>query len=207
MKLRDVCTERGIVLIFDEVFMGFRLALGGAQEYFGVRADMVTYGKTLGGGLPVGAYGGRRDIMQMMAPAGPVYQAGTLSGNPLAMTAGIETIKVLKEPGVYHQLEEKAVLLEQGIAEAASKLGIKLQISRAGSLLTVFLTRFPVTDYEAAKRSDRDLFARFHHSLLLEGIYWPPSQFEAAFVSLAHTDRDIQATVSAAAKALAGLKE
>jgi glutamate-1-semialdehyde 2,1-aminomutase len=204
--LRRLTSESGALLIFDEVITGFRLAYGGAQAIFGVAPDLTCLGKIIGGGLPVGAYGGRRDIMRMMAPSGPVYQAGTLSGNPLAMTAGIETIRALQSPGVYRQLDERVALLETGIAEAADRLGIRLQISRAGSLLTVFLTRLPVTDYDSAKSSDTDLFARFYHSLLSDGVYWPPSQFEAAFVSLAHTEKDIRTTTDAVSRALSGLK-
>ncbi|MBI3040974.1 MAG: aminotransferase class III-fold pyridoxal phosphate-dependent enzyme, partial [Chloroflexi bacterium] len=158
------------------------------------------------GGLPVGAYGGRREIMEMMAPAGPVYQAGTLSGNPLAMTAGIETIKVLSQPGVYHQLEKRASSLAKGIAEAASKAGISLRVARVASLLTVFFTGQPVVDYESAKQAETTLFSRFFQQLLSQGIYWPPSQFEAAFVSLAHSAGDIQLTVRAIDKALSFLK-
>jgi glutamate-1-semialdehyde 2,1-aminomutase len=157
--------------------------------------------------LPVGAYGGRREIMQMIAPIGPVYQAGTLSGNPLAMTAGIETIEVLSQLGVYRQLEHKASDLAEGIGKAATKAGISLQISRVSSLLTVFFTGGLVTDYESAKQASTLQFNKFFHSLLAEGIYWPPSQFEAAFISSAHTDEDIQLTVRAAGKALSCLKK
>jgi glutamate-1-semialdehyde 2,1-aminomutase len=204
--LRRITSEAGSLLIFDEVITGFRLAYGGAQSIYGVTPDLTCLGKIIGGGLPVGAYGGRREIMQLMAPAGPVYQAGTLSGNPLAMTAGIETIKALGHPGVYGQLEERTALLEKGISKAADKLGIKLQTSRVGSLLTVFLTRSPVTDYDSAKLCDTGLFGKFFHALLDQGIYWPPSQFEAAFVSLAHTEDDIRKTVDAIAATLSILR-
>jgi glutamate-1-semialdehyde 2,1-aminomutase len=194
-SLRRVTEESGALLIFDEVITGFRVGYGGAQSLYGIVPDLTCLGKIIGGGLPVGAYGGRRDIMRMMAPAGPVYQAGTLSGNPLAMTAGIETLKILKQPDVYGQLESKAALLEQGLIAAWSQADIALRISRVASLLTLFFTCSPVVDYETAGQSDTAMFGKFFHGLLEEGIYWPPSQFEAAFVSLAHTEEDIRATV------------
>lgn len=205
-ELRNLTRKFGSLLIFDEVITGFRVAYGGAQALYRVIPDLTCLGKIIGGGLPVGAYGGKREIMQMMAPSGPVYQAGTLSGNPLAMTAGIETLKVLGQPGVYDQLGNSASRLEKGISGAAGKAGISLHISRAASLLTVFFTSSPVVDYESAKQADTALFGRFFHRLLAAGIYWPPSQFEAAFVSLAHTEDDIQLTISAAARALRSLK-
>jgi len=201
-SLRRLTSESGALLIFDEVITGFRVAYGGAQALYGITSDLTCLGKIIGGGLPVGAYGGRREIMEMMAPAGPVYQAGTLSGNPLAMTAGIETIKLLSQPGVYARLEKSSLSLEKGIAEAASGAGINLHISRVASLLTVFFTAEPVVDYESAKQTDTTLFGRFFRQLLSEGMYWPPSQFEAAFVSLAHSDEDIQTTINAISKAL-----
>jgi len=204
--LRRLTTQFGAVLIFDEVITGFRVAYGGAQALFGVTPDLTCLGKIIGGGLPIGAYGGRRDIMQMVAPLGPVYQAGTLSGNPLVMTAGIETLNALSEHGVYRQLDTRAKSLEEGIVKAASEAASSLQVSRVASLLTVFFTRAPVVDYDAARQADTSLFARFFDQLLAEGIYWPPSQFEAAFVSLAHSDRDIQLTVRAAATALKWLR-
>jgi glutamate-1-semialdehyde 2,1-aminomutase len=204
--LRRLTRRHGCLLIFDEVITGFRVGYGGAQGKYGVTPDLTCLGKIIGGGLPVGAYGGKREIMEMMAPAGPVYQAGTLSGNPVAMAAGIATLKLLKRPGVYEGLEAKAAGLEAGIAEGAAKAGIKVQISRVGSLLTVFFSGGPVADFEGAKKADTERFSRFFHAMLEAGIYWPPSQFEAAFVSLAHGDDDIKATVDAAIKALGRLK-
>jgi len=201
-SLRQVTTEASALLIFDEVITGFRVAYGGAQALYGVTPDLTCLGKIIGGGLPVGAYGGRREIMAMMAPSGPVYQAGTLSGNPLAMTAGIETIKALRKAGTYSQLESKSSTLEDGIAAVAAEAGVSLQISRVASILTVFFTACPVVDYETAEKADRAMFSRFFHSLLAEGIYWPPSPFEAAFVSLAHSDEDIQLTIRAVGRAL-----
>ena len=205
-SLRKLTNEFGALLIFDEVITGFRVARGGAQALYGITPDLTCLGKIIGGGLPVGAYGGRREIMEMMAPVGPVYQAGTLSGNPLVMTAGVETIKLLSQPGVYHQLEARSSSLEEGLVKAASESGISLHISRVASLLTVFFTAKPVVDYESAKQANTTLFGRFFHRLLAEGIYWPPSQFEAAFVSLAHSDEDIQTTIRAVGKALSSLK-
>ncbi len=206
-ELRELTHKFGALLIFDEVITGFRVAYGGAQALYSITPDLTCLGKIIGGGLPVGAYGGRREIMQMIAPMGPVYQAGTLSGNPLAMTAGIETIEVLSQLGVYRQLEHKASDLAEGIGKAATKAGISLQISRVSSLLTVFFTGGLVADYESAKQASTLQFNKFFHSLLAEGIYWPPSQFEAAFISSAHTDEDIQLTVRAAGKALSCLKK
>ncbi|MFH1002910.1 MAG: glutamate-1-semialdehyde 2,1-aminomutase [Chloroflexota bacterium] len=203
--LRRLTRENGALLIFDEVITGFRVAYGGAQSVFGIPPDLTCLGKIIGGGLPVGAYGGRRDIMQMMAPAGPVYQAGTLSGNPLVMTAGIETLKVLAQPDSYARLEARAARLEEGIVRAAAGAGIPGHVSRVASLLTLFFTGDKVLDYDSARQSDTARFARFFQGLLAAGVYWPPSQFEAAFVSLAHSDRDIQLTVSAVTQALAAL--
>jgi glutamate-1-semialdehyde 2,1-aminomutase len=200
--LRNVCTEFGTLLVFDEVITGFRVGYSGAQGFFGVSPDITCLGKIIGGGLPVGAYGGRRDIMAMIAPSGNVYQAGTLSGNPLAMTAGIETLKLLAEKKVYDELENKAAILEEGIKNAAKINGIDLVINRVGSLLTVFFSSSPIGDYRAATLSDTSLFGRFFHSLLEEGIYWPPSQFESAFISLAHNPKDINNTIKGISKAL-----
>ncbi len=205
-SLRALTNESGALLIFDEVITGFRVAYGGAQALYNITPDLTCLGKIIGGGLPVGAYGGRREIMAMMAPVGPVYQAGTLAGNPLAMTAGIETIKALNQPGVYDQLATTASTLEEGIARAASEAGISLRISRVASLLTVFFTPDAVVDYESAKRADTALFGKFFQQLLSAGIYWPPSQFEAAFVSLAHSDEDIQLTIGAITKSLNSLQ-
>ncbi len=205
-SLRRITSDYGALLIFDEVITGFRVARGGAQALYGITPDLTCLGKIIGGGLPVGAYGGRREIMEMMAPVGSVYQAGTLSGNPLAMTAGIETIKALSQPEVYHRLETASSRLEKGITGAASEAGLSLHISRVASLLTAFFTNGVVVDYEAALRADTRLFGKFHRQLLLEGIYWPPSQFEAAFISLAHSDDDIQFTIDAVSKALSSLQ-
>ena len=205
-SLRSLTSQFGALLIFDEVITGFRVAYGGAQALYGITPDLTCLGKVIGGGLPVGAYGGRREIMEMMAPIGPVYQAGTLSGNPLAMTAGIETLKVLGKPGVYEQLETTAAYLEEGIIRAASSINFNLSISRLASLLTVFFTRNPVLDYESASQAETALFGRFFQQLLAEGIYWPPSQFEAAFISLAHSDEDIQFTIRAIDKAFSSLQ-
>jgi len=203
--LRKLSKKYGALLIFDEVITGFRVAYGGAQGFFGIKPDLTCLGKIIGGGLPVGAYGGRRDIMKMMAPEGKVYQAGTLSGNPLAMTAGIETLRILEDPDVYRQLDERATALQEGIAAAACRACIPLSIPRAGSLLTVFFTECEVTDYSAARSCDTALFARFFNSLLNNGIYWPPSQFEVAFVSLAHSPQDIQSTIRVMGRAFKGL--
>lgn len=199
--LREITRRYGALLIFDEVITGFRVAYGGAQVRYGVEADLTCFGKIIGGGLPVGAYGGRREIMSLIAPAGPVYQAGTLSGNPLAMTAGIETLKVLQRPGVYEALEEKGAYLERGLKEAAGAAGVPVVINRVGSLLTVFFTAEPVTDFASAARSDTSLYARFFRAMLEEGIYLAPSQFEAAFLSLAHSREDLDQTIEAAGRA------
>ncbi len=200
-SLRTLTSQAGALLIFDEVISGFRVAYGGAQTLFDITPDLTCLGKVIGGGLPVGAYGGKREIMEMMAPTGPVYQAGTLSGNPLAMTAGIETLKVLSRPGIFERLENTASRLEEGIAGAASSQNFKLNISRFASLLTIFFTDSPAVDYESISGADTALFAKFFRQLLSEGIYWPPSQFEAAFVSLAHDDRDIDITIKTIEKA------
>jgi len=199
--LRDITREYGSLLIFDEVMTGFRVAYGGAQEVYKVQPDLTCLGKIIGGGLPVGAYGGRRDIMEQVAPSGPVYQAGTLSGNPLAVTAGLATLKILQRPGVYEVLEEKGALLEKGLREKASEAGLEVSINRKGSMFTVFFTSKEVVDYETALTSDVERFARYFRSMLEQGIYLPPSQFEAAFISLAHTDEDIEKTITAAFRA------
>jgi len=196
-NLRPLTREYGALLVFDEVITGFRVAYGGAQERYGVTPDLTCLGKIIGGGLPGGAYGGRSDIMKMMAPIGPVYQAGTLSGNPLAMTAGIETITLLGRPDVYPQLEKKSSALQDGILKSAADNGISLQVARVSSLLTVFFNGHEVVDYESARQSDTSRFAEFFRGLLDRGIYWPPSQFEAAFISLAHSDKDIRSILNA----------
>ena len=195
--LRQLCDEFGSLLIFDEVITGFRLAPGGAQEYYGVRADLVTYGKIIGGGMPVGAYGGSRRLMELVAPLGPVYQAGTLSGNPVAMAAGLTQLKLLKaHPEVYENLERRGAMLQAGLEEALK--GMDAQVNRVGSILTVFFTKEPVTGYAQAKASDPERFKRWYQGLLSQGIYAAPSQFEAMFLSDAHTDADIQKAIAAA---------
>jgi glutamate-1-semialdehyde 2,1-aminomutase len=185
------------------VMTGFRVARGGAAQRYNVRPDLVTLGKVIGGGLPVGAYGGRRDLMQLVSPVGPVYQAGTLSGNPLAMAAGIATLDALAEPGVYETLEERSRQLEEGLAAAAAKAGVRACVQRVGSMLTLFFADGPVRDYAAACRSDTEAFGRFFRGMLARGVFLPPSQFEAWFVSLAHSREDIDRTIGAAGEALA----
>ena len=201
--LRDITAEMGIVLIFDEVITGFRVSCGGAQELYGVTPDLTTLGKIIGGGLPVGAFGGRREIMSDISPLGKmVSQAGTLSGNPLAMTAGYETLRRLQEPGVYDALEAKSQALETGVLENLRALGLKYQTNRVGSIMTLFFTEAPVTSFDAANACDQDLFARYFREMLNRGVYLAPSQFEAAFVSLAHSDADIDSTIKANYEAL-----
>ena len=200
--LRAITRRHGALLIFDEVITGFRVAYGGAQSLYGVQPDLTCLGKIVGGGLPVGAYGGRREIMERVSPTGPVYQAGTLSGNPIAMAAGIATLRALQQPGVYDDLERKAARLHQGLKEAAAEAGVPATVNRVGSMLTAFFVDVDVEDYESAKRADTARYAAFFHAMLAEGVYLAPSQFEAAFVSTAHTDEDIERTVLAARKAL-----
>jgi glutamate-1-semialdehyde 2,1-aminomutase len=204
--LRELCDAENILLIFDEVMTGFRLARGGAQEIYSIAPDLTTFGKIIGGGLPVGAYGGRSEIMQMIAPAGPVYQAGTLSGNPLAMAAGIETLKIIDEnSNFYAELEEKSAYLADGISDAAKELNLNYTLNRVGSMLTLFFTDAEVVDFDTAKLSDTQKFARYFGSMLEGGVYLPPSQFEAWFVSAAHTKEDLDKTLQqnfAALKAL-----
>jgi glutamate-1-semialdehyde 2,1-aminomutase len=199
--LRDLTTAHGAVLVFDEVMTGFRVHPGGAQALYGVTPDLTTLGKVIGGGLPVGAYGGRREIMELVAPAGPVYQAGTLSGNPLAMTAGIETLRVLAGPGVWDGLERATDRLVVGL----SSPGGSVQVSSVGSMFGLFFTDGPVRGWDDARTADTERFAAFHRAMLAKGVYLAPSQFEAGFVSTAHGDREIDATVDAAREALAGL--
>jgi len=205
-SLSSLSSQFGAVLIFDEVITGFRVTYGGAQNLFKIVPDLTCLGKIIGGGLPVGVYGGKRNIMEMMAPTGQVYQAGTLSGNPLAMTAGIETLKVLSQPGVYERLEDATSRLEEGIAKAASSLDFGLTISRFASLLTIFFTNDPALDYESVSKADTTLYSRFFQQLLSKGIYWPPSQFEAAFVSLTQSAEDIQITVDKIHEALSRIQ-
>ncbi|MEW6698201.1 MAG: glutamate-1-semialdehyde 2,1-aminomutase [Bacillota bacterium] len=199
--LRHLCNKAGALLIFDEVITGFRLSYGGAQSYYNVLPDLTCLGKIIGGGLPVGAYGGRREIMQMVSPAGPVYQAGTLSGNPLAMTAGIATLEQLQQPGIYEELNRKSSLLSQGLNQAAKAAGVQASFNRVQSLQTCFFTKHPVKDFASASTSDTKRYATFFRNMLEQGIYLAPSQFEAAFVSTAHTDKDIERTVEAAFQA------
>ena len=193
--LRDITARFGALLVLDEVMTGFRVAFGGAQQRYGIRPDLTTLGKVIGGGLPVGAYGGRKDIMSKVAPVGPIYQAGTLSGNPLAVAAGLAMLRYLKaHPGVYGQLEARA-------AELCAAAPAGVTVNRVGSMFTWFFTNQPVTDYESAKRSDTARFARFFRGMLERGIYLAPSQFEAAFVSAAHSEEDIRETIAAAGEA------
>lgn len=200
-RLRKLTREHGTLLIFDEIMTGFRVSYGGAQELYRVRPDITTLGKIIGGGLPVGAYGGNKAIMQMVAPQGAVYQAGTLSGNPLAMAAGIATLRSLKKPATYEKLEALSAALAQGLRAAAEKAGCPVQVNQVGSMFTVFFTATPVTDFRTAKTSDTDRFRRFFNAMLERGIYLAPSQFEACFLSLAHTRKDIALTVRAAQEA------
>jgi glutamate-1-semialdehyde 2,1-aminomutase len=200
--LRDLCRSAGALLIFDEVITGFRIARGGAQARYHLRADLTCLGKVIGGGFPVGAYGGRRDVMQVVAPLGPAYQAGTLSGNPVAMRAGLETLQLLDE-AAYRRLDELGAALADGLSAAARRAGVALVVNRVGSMLTPFCAEAPVTDAASAQRADTGRYARVFHGLLARGIMVPPSQFEAWFVSLAHTDDDVRRTVAAAAAALA----
>ena len=203
--LRELTARHGAVLIFDEVITGFRVAYGGAQARYGVRPDLTCLGKIIGGGLPVGAYGGRRDLMQHVAPLGAVYQAGTLSGNPLAVAAGLATVRALRQGDPYGRLEALGAALEQGLRTAADKAGVPLTVNRVGSMLTAFFCGGPVADYASAKRSDTTRYARYFHAMLARGVYLAPSQFEAAFVSLAHGPTEITEAVREATEALAGL--
>jgi glutamate-1-semialdehyde 2,1-aminomutase len=203
--LRALTREVGALLIFDEVITGFRLGRGGAQERLGVTPDLTCLGKIVGGGLPVGAYGGRADVMALVAPDGPVYQAGTLSGNPLAMAAGRATLDVLARPGFYEGLESCAARLERGLLDEARRAGIPLTINRVGSMLTPFFCSGPVTDLAGARLADASRYARFFHALLRRGVYLPPAQLECAFVSSAHSEEDVDRTLEAAAAAFAEL--
>ena len=203
--LRQVCDQYGIMLILDEVMTGFRVAFGGAQQLYKIKPDLTTLGKVIGGGLPVGAYGGRRDIMEKIAPLGPIYQAGTLSGNPLAMTAGIETLRLLSGPGVYRTLEQRSAELEKGLRDAAREAGVPATVNRVGSMFTTFFTDRKVRDFASAKTSDTAKFGAFFRAMLANGVNLAPSQFEAAFLSLAHSKSDIARTIEAARKSLKGL--
>ncbi len=204
-ELREITEENGVLLIFDEVMTGFRVARGGAQQLYNVEPDITCLGKIIGGGLPVGAYGGRREIMSNVAPVGEVYQAGTLSGNPLAMAAGVSTLTALKAPNFYKKLEETSRMLAEGIQNVSDKYQIPSYHSRVGSMLSCFFTNQTVTDFASAKTSDIDRFSQFFWGMLNQGIYIAPSQFEAGFVSTAHSEQDIKATVSAVDRVLSTL--
>jgi glutamate-1-semialdehyde 2,1-aminomutase len=197
-SVRKLCDAENIVLIFDEVMTGFRLAPGGAQEKLGISADLVTYGKVIGGGLPVGAFGGRRDIMEHIAPLGKVYQAGTLSGNPIAMIAGITTLKILKEnPSIYSELESKSLYLEQGLTRVLTNKKIPFVINRTGSMISIHFADFPVKDFQTSAASNMDRFNHFFHGLLEQGVYLPPSAFESWFLNNALSRRDLDETIEA----------
>jgi glutamate-1-semialdehyde 2,1-aminomutase len=200
--LRKLCDKYGSLLILDEVMTGFRVAYGGAQSLYKVKPDLTCLGKVIGGGLPVGAYGGSREIMQKVSPVGPIYQAGTLSGNPLAMTAGIETLRLLKKPGVYKALEQNSRMLSEGLEKAFKQAGVKASFNRVGSMFTTFFTDKKVTDWPGAKSSDTAMFSKYFRGMLESGVNLAPSQFEAGFMSLAHTKADIEKTIRAAAKVI-----
>ena len=204
--LREVCDQYGTVLIFDEVMTGFRVALGGAQAHYGITPDLTTLGKVIGGGMPVGAFGGKLEIMQQIAPLGPVYQAGTLSGNPVAMTAGLQTLELISEPGFFESLSDKVERLAYGIQQAAGDAGIPLAENHVGGMFGLFFTDQPeVTDFAGATGCDQERFKAFYHAMLERGVYLAPSAFEAGFVSAAHSESDIEATLTAAADSFAGL--
>jgi glutamate-1-semialdehyde 2,1-aminomutase len=205
--LRALCDEFGVILILDEVMTGFRVHRGSAQGLYGVRPDLSCFGKVIGGGMPVGAYGGRRDLMEQMAPTGPVYQAGTLSGNPLAMRAGIETLDLLDEPGVYEGLEHQSAKLADGLSRAAAEAGVVTTLNRVGSMMTTFFAAGPVTDFASAAKTDTKRYAAFFHGMLRRGVYLAPSAFEAGFVSTCHGDAEIEATVAAAAETFREIAE
>lgn len=198
VELRGLCNEEGIVLIFDEVMTGFRVAAGGAQEILGVKPDLSTFGKIIGGGLPVGAFGGKREIMEMLSPSGPVYQAGTLSGNPLAMSAGFAALSYIKEhPEIYVQLEKASMYLENGFKENLNAVGKNYAMNRVGSMMCLFFTEKPVNDFKSALTSDTKLYGKYFHEMLKRGIYLAPAQFEALFVSTAHSKEDLDKTIKA----------
>jgi glutamate-1-semialdehyde 2,1-aminomutase len=203
-RVRELTERHGALLIFDEVITGFRVGYHGAQGLYGIRPDLTCLGKIIGGGLPVGAFGGRAEIMQWLAPEGPVYQAGTLSGNPLAMTAGLTTLRILKreKETLYPRLEQLTARLAEGIAREAERYGVPVRVTHIASMLTVFFTEGEVTDWASAARTDRERFRRFFHALLERGVYWPPSPFETAFVSAAHTEAEIERTLEAVRDAM-----
>ena len=204
--VRKLTTDFGALLIFDEVITGFRVAYGGAQELYGIKADLTCLGKIIGGGLPVGAFGGRADLMDYLAPVGPVYQAGTLSGNPLAVSAGLAILNLLRVSRPYDELDRRSARLEQGLRNAAAEAGIPSVVNRVGSMLTGFFTNVPVTDWSTAKLSDTDMYGRFFRGMLENGVYLAPSQFECAFVSVAHTEEQIEKTIEAATSAIGALR-
>jgi len=204
--LRRVTEEHDALLIFDEVMTGFRVAYGGAQALYGIEPDLTTLGKVIGGGLPVGAYAGKREVMETVAPAGPMYQAGTLSGNPLAMTAGIETLKVLKQPGVFQEIEQKAAELAAGVGRAAQEADVAVFQTQVGTMFSTFFTSEPVIDYQTAKASNTDHFNQYFHGMIERGVYIAPSQFEAGFISLAHSGEDVDRTVEAASEAFGAIQ-
>jgi glutamate-1-semialdehyde 2,1-aminomutase len=204
--LRNLCTKYGAVLILDEVMTGFRVSLQGAQGYYGIKPDLVTLGKVMGGGLPAAAFGGRRDIMQFLAPLGPVYQAGTLSGNPVAVAAGLATLKLVQAPGFYEHLSKLATQLTAGLAEAAKKHGIPFSAQSVGGMFGLYFSKTLPSSYAEVMQSDKEAFNRFFHAMLDAGVYFAPSAFEAGFVSAAHTDADIAATIAAADKIFAAWK-
>ncbi len=203
--LRYICNQHGILLIMDEVMTGFRVGYGGAQKHFGVYGDLVTFGKIIGGGLPVGAFGGRADLMDQLSPDGSIYQAGTLSGNPLAMSAGIATLKLIGEEGFYDQIEEKSAYLEKGLREAASVASVATCLQRVGGMFCLYFNEGPVTDFATALNSDNDVFGRYFHGMLNEGIYLGPAQLESGFMSGAHSIEDLDRTIEAAHKVLSQL--
>ncbi len=205
-KLRDITRKYGIVLVFDEVISGFRISYGGAQQYFGVIPDLTCLGKIIGGGLPVGAYGGGKEIMECLSPLGPVYQAGTLSGNPIAVAAGIETLKILSQPGIYEKIEQRTTNLVQNLQENGRKLKVDIHINHIASMFTVFFCPDKVHDYKSAKKSDEKQFAHYFQGMLKKGIYLPCSQFETNFLSLVHSREDIERTIKANHETLRTLK-
>jgi glutamate-1-semialdehyde 2,1-aminomutase len=204
--LRGVSTAHDALLIFDEVMTGFRVHPGGAQTLYGIKPDLTALGKIIGGGLPVGAYGGRRDIMLMVAPSGPMYQAGTLSGNPLAMTAGIETLIQLEQPGLWDAIQAQASALAAGYRAAAQSAGVAVCVQQVGTMLTVFFTGQAVTNWRDAKQADTRHYAAFFHAMLDQGVYLAPSQYEAAFLSSAHTSREVEETLVVAERAFSAIK-
>ena len=200
--LRTICDEHGALLIMDEVMTGFRVAYGGAQARFGVMPDITTLGKIIGGGMPIGAYGAPRKLMELVSPLGPMYQAGTLSGNPVAVAAGRATLSVLRNSSIYNDLEERTAEFEAGVRHSAEKHSVTITFNRVGSMWTLFFAEGPIVDFESANRSNREKFARFFHTMLAEGVYLPPSQLEAAFFSAAHAKKDIHQMIERVDRAL-----